>query len=170
MITTIQINQSIRKIYKNHIKWLNKKIEENSLKLEFFPNIQILDDVVMKEKIKIQISNNFITTLYKTGYDDLTEFRINYFRLLGSNQYHKVIEGDNIELRQALCGGRDLKKYDYNFKINKGILDNQESLSYISIPTQKLGIQEFTITLNMKNWETEKDTTLYLTQTFEVIE
>lgn len=174
-------NQAYKNIYKNYLKWLDKKAKlfklgldtflEDSIKLNQF--LVKLGSESVKEKIKLSISNASEFVIGKFGVTDFGSCGFDKMGLLGNNKFQKIAMGEDINLEALLVFGANTpnKKFKHDtITINHGKIRKEYNRFHISIPTQKLGTQKFAVTLNMKNRETEKDSTLYFTQTFEVIE
>lgn len=128
----------------------------------------------MKEIIKMHILENHAIVFERFFAKDFGGCGFDIMSLITKSKSNQIVEGENMELKQFLhyTANTLKKKYDYTFNINQGSIKREKVYGAftISIPTQKTGKQSFEVIFKLKDWETDKDTTLYFTKTFEVIE
>lgn len=177
-------NTEYQAVYKKHHQLLVKELQKNpelwervesylqtpkNLSIALKPNPRLLKDV-----IKLRISENYAYVFERLFADDLSAcLWFNKMGLMGNNKSQKVEIGEDITLSTFLIfsGNTPHKKYDYNFSIDKGSIDSKyRGIFNISITAQKLGKQGFEVILELQEWGNDKDSTLYFTENFEVIE
>lgn len=179
LLTKSNTHQMSKKIYKDNIKWLNKISKEYKIGISFFEDnteleqfLAQLDSKIIKEQLGISISHNFEEVMGKIGmFPYIPQGGFTRRWLVGLNNIEKVEEGRQVELMQVFLNKSITisERYDHILDIDKGNIQEKDDVFYISIPTQKLGRQEFKATLLIRNWKPNKDTTIKYTQTFKVI-
>jgi len=179
-----KIYQAFRKrlfeeFYKDFVEKLGWRNKDFQMLKKSFQNAEVIQEFLdrenneeQKEIVQLQMGRDLKTILYwffselnsGHGWDKMV--------LLGNNKLPKLEEGEFVEIEQFITIFPNIKKYDYNIQIDKGKIqeeDNRSPIFSISIPAQKLGKQDFTVTAKFENWETEQDITLYFREFFEVV-
>lgn len=176
-------NQEYFKVYQEYHEWLRKNVKQWNLDIKGKSNgnIDLQKLLYISKDLKSQIKTRIYTKtemiLRYLGADDLFASTVDYFSyayVIASSSSHFVEKGEKIELSQYILipqtRSDSLKDLDFETHIDKGFMKELKgNIFEITIPSPKLGKQEFHASFHVKNQAQTLDTTFHLSKTFEVI-